>query len=143
MKGPPMDSITRGGKALTFEVPEQPAPKVETHFGFQIFDAVTWAQMAREEAIRLCTRMNALQARVDANPAHPDVPKASQRISQLMNKYLEAQARFLKWEHSIHHIWKHATPAAIEAESADSMLHVLPTDETLPPLWHHPLGAQE
>lgn len=138
-----MVEISLGGKALNPPAPPEPEPKVFTDLGYVMFDAVTWCQMNRTQALRFWNRYQKLQARVDANPNHPDNPRALSRMSQINNEFLKHQVQFLGWEKMIHHYWKHATVDEITASDSDELCNALPTDSTLPSLWHHPLGSQE
>lgn len=137
-----MVSISLGGKELNPPLLPDPTPTM-SHLGYLMFDAVTWCQLNRSQAIKLHTRITKLQAMIDANPGHKDNPRALGRISTLNNEFLTHQVQFLKWEASIHSLWKHASPKELEAEDCDELCHALPDEQSLPLLWHHPLGSQE
>lgn len=140
-----MVTIRRGEQTFTAKpLPQEPdAARSLTDLGYLFFDAVTWCQMNREQALKRWNRMEALKQRIEQNPGHPDNRKAHARIHQINNGFLGHQQRFLYWEDAIHTLWKNANWGEREGADAPELCHALPADETLPPLWHHPLGSQE
>lgn len=127
----------------TLKRPEPEPHHVLGHLGFLMFDAVTWAQMARERALTIHARIEKLDAMIGAHLDHPNTPKARARKNDLTNEYLALQVAFLGHEEVIHTLWKQSDPDERSEEACDALLNVSTTDDTLPPLWHHPLGSQK
>jgi hypothetical protein len=135
-----MVTIRNGNKTFGNTDPPQ---KDMDHLGYLVFDAVTWCQMNRTQALILWERMERLQEKISENPDHPNTAKAQARMSSINNAFLQHQVAFLKWEGSLHSLWKDTEPKQCVDAEMNELLHNPHWKAFLPPLWHHPLGSQE